>query len=205
VAAADAELAQPPPDAGLVAVGTDLAVSAECVLQVADGLVLVALPAMQYAEVFCGGGPGPRIGVLRGGFGQAGRVAARQAPAVGRGGGQRREPRVGFRQVLGGAGGAGGQLGVARGQCGAGQPGRQSGVAEQEPGPGLQVGADLAERAEGGGRPVARFGDLGFGQGGFGACVDAGEPRPSRDCPSRRPAPASTSPPRALRLHRMPW
>ena len=37
VAAADAELAQPPPGAGLVAAGTDLAVSAECVVQVTDG------------------------------------------------------------------------------------------------------------------------------------------------------------------------
>ena len=92
VAAADAELTQLLPDAGLVTVGTDLAVSAECVLQVADGLVLVAVSGVQDAEVFCRGGPGPRIGVLRGGFGQAGRVAARQAPAVGRGGGQGRDP-----------------------------------------------------------------------------------------------------------------
>src|SRR6516162_6911162 len=76
VAAADAELAQPPPDAGLVAAGTDLAVSVECVLQVTDGLIAVALPAVQDAEVFCRGRPGPRIGMLRGGLGQAGRVAA---------------------------------------------------------------------------------------------------------------------------------
>jgi hypothetical protein len=76
VAAADAELAQPPPDAGLVTVGADLAVPAERFLQVADRLTPVALPAVQDAKVFCGGGPGPRIGVLRGGFGQAGRVAA---------------------------------------------------------------------------------------------------------------------------------
>src|SRR5580693_4683559 len=45
VTAADAELAQPPPDARLVAVGADLAVSRERVLQVADGLIPVALPA----------------------------------------------------------------------------------------------------------------------------------------------------------------
>ena len=144
VAAADAELAQPPPDAGLVADGTDLAVPAECVLQVVDRLIPVAFPAVQDAKVFRGGGPGPRIGVLRGGFSQAARVAAGQAPAVGRGGSQRREPRVGVRQGLGGAGGAGGQLAVARGQRGASQPGRQSWVAEQEAGPGLQVGAELA-------------------------------------------------------------
>ena len=42
VAAADAELAQPPPDAGLVAVGADLAVSAECFLQVVDRLLPIA-------------------------------------------------------------------------------------------------------------------------------------------------------------------
>ena len=87
---------------------------------------------------------------------------------------------MGVREGPGGAGGAGGQLGVARGQCGASQPGRQSRVAEQEPGPGLQVGAELAEAAEGGGRPVARLVDLGFGQGGFGACVDVGELRAGR-------------------------
>ena len=177
VAAADAELAQPPPDAGLVAVGADLAVSAERFLQAADRLIPVALAGVQDAEVFGGGGPGPRVGVLRGGLGQAGRVAAGQAPAVGRGRGQGREPRVGVRQGLGGAGGAGGQLAVARGQGGASQPGRQGGVAEQEPGPGLQVGAQLAEVAEGGGRAVARLGDLRLGHGGFGARVEVRELR----------------------------
>ena len=106
-----------------------------------DRLIPVASPAVQDAEVFCRGGRGPRIGVLRGGLGQAGRVAAGQAPAVCRRGGQGREPRVGVRQGLGGAGGAGGQLAVARGQRGAGQPGRESGVAEQEPGPGREIGA----------------------------------------------------------------
>ena len=40
---ADAEQAEPPPDAGLVTVGTDLAVSAKCVFQVTDGLIPVAL------------------------------------------------------------------------------------------------------------------------------------------------------------------
>ena len=157
MAAADAELAQPAPDAGLVTVGACLAVSAECVFEAADGLVPVAVAAVQDAEVFRCGGPGPRIGVLRGGLGQAGRVAADQAPAVGRGGGQGREPRVGFRQVLGGAGGAGGQFAVARGQCGASQPGRKSGVAEQEPGPGLQIDAERPEVAEGGSGAVARL------------------------------------------------
>jgi len=90
VAVADAQLAQPPPDAGLVTLGTDLAVSAECVLQVTDGLIPVALSAAQDAEVFCGGGPGPRIGVPNRGLGQAGQVAAGQAAAMGRGGGQGR-------------------------------------------------------------------------------------------------------------------
>ena len=89
MAAADAELAQPPPDAGLVAVGTDLTVSAECFLQVVDCLIPVAMPAVQDAEVFRGGGPGPGIGVLGGGLGQAVWVAAdcpgsrRSSPSTG--------------------------------------------------------------------------------------------------------------------------
>ena len=119
MAAADAELAQPPPDAGLVAVGAYVAVSAECFLEVVDRLVPVAVPAVQDAEVFCGGGPGPRVGVLCGGLGEKARVAGGQAPAVCRGGSQGGEPRVGVREGLGGAGGAGGQFTVARGQCGA--------------------------------------------------------------------------------------
>ena len=81
---------------------------------------------------------------------------------------------MGVGEVLGGAGGAGGQVAVAGGQCGAGQPGRQSGVAEQEPGPGSQVGAELAEVAEGAGLLVARLGDLRLGHGSFGAGVDVG-------------------------------
>src|SRR5206468_2090915 len=83
-------------------------------------------------------------------------------------------------QALGGAGGAGGQLAVARGQRGASQPGRQGGIAEQEPGPGLQIGAQLAEVAKNGGWPVARLGDLRLGQGGFGTRVDVSELRAGR-------------------------
>src|SRR5262245_60824313 len=75
VATPDAELAQPPPDAGLIAVGAYLAVSAKCFLQVTDRLFPVAVPGLQDAEIFGGGGPGPRIGVLREGLGQGGRVA----------------------------------------------------------------------------------------------------------------------------------
>src|SRR5580693_6880339 len=67
VTAADAEPAQPPPDAGLVAAGADLAVAAECLLQVVDRLIPVTLPAVQDPEIFRRGGAGPRIGVLRGG------------------------------------------------------------------------------------------------------------------------------------------
>src|SRR5579871_5985997 len=95
VAAADTQLAQPPPSAGLVAAGADLPVSAECFLQVVDCLVPVTLPALQDACVFRGGGPGPRVGVLPGGLDQAGRIAADQALAVCGGGGQGRESRVG--------------------------------------------------------------------------------------------------------------
>ncbi len=94
MAAADAEVPQPPPDAGLVTVGTDLAVSVKCVFQVTDDLIPLALASVQDAQVFGGGGPGPEVGVLRGGLGQAGRVAADEASAVGRGGGQGRELRV---------------------------------------------------------------------------------------------------------------
>jgi hypothetical protein len=94
VASADAELAQPPPDAGLVTVGTGLEVSAKCVFEVTDDLIPVAVASVQDAKVFSGGGPGPGIRVLRRGLGQAVRVAAGQAPAVGRGGGQGRELRV---------------------------------------------------------------------------------------------------------------
>ena len=175
--AADAEPAQPPPDAGLVAVGTDLAVAAECVLQAPDGLIAVALPAVQDAEVFRCGGPGPRIGVPRSGRGEQARVAGGETPAVGRRGGQGREPRVGVGEILGGAGGAGGQVAVAGGQCGSGQPGRKSRVAEQEPWPVHQIVAELLEVAEGDGRPITRLGDLRLGQDGFGARVDVSELR----------------------------
>ena len=115
--------------------------------------------------------------MLRGGLGQAARVAAGQALAVGRSGSQGRESRVGVRQGLGGAGGAGGQFAVPRGQRRASKPGlSQGGVADQEPGPGLQIGAELAEAADGG-RAIARFSDLRLGHGGLGARVDVGELR----------------------------
>jgi hypothetical protein len=52
VTAADAELTQPPPDPGLVAVGADLAVSGESLLQVANCLLPVAVPVAQDAQVF---------------------------------------------------------------------------------------------------------------------------------------------------------
>src|SRR6516165_12149104 len=59
VAVADAELAQPPPDARLVAVGTGLAVSVEGDFEVPDGMVL-GRAGEQHGEVFGGGGPAPR-------------------------------------------------------------------------------------------------------------------------------------------------
>ena len=106
VAAADAELTQPPPDTGLVAVGPDLAVPAECFLQVVDRPLPVAVAAVQDAEVFCRGGPGPRIWMPRGCLGEPVRVTAGQAPDVGRRRGQGRDPGMGVRQVPGGARGA---------------------------------------------------------------------------------------------------
>src|SRR5215469_10517859 len=76
VAAADAEFAQPPPDAGLVAVGSDLTVSTECFLQVADRLLPVSLAVMQGTEVFCCGRPGPLVRVVDGSLREADRVVA---------------------------------------------------------------------------------------------------------------------------------
>ena len=42
-------------------------------------MVLIRLPGVQDTEVFGRGGLGPRIGMLRGGLGQAGGVLAGQA------------------------------------------------------------------------------------------------------------------------------
>jgi hypothetical protein len=67
VAAADAELTQPSPDAGLVVVGADLAVSVEGGFPVRDGLVLGRI-GEEDGEVFGGGSSGPRVGVLCGGL-----------------------------------------------------------------------------------------------------------------------------------------
>ena len=43
--------------------------------------------------------------------------------------------------------------------------------------PGLQVGAEVTKVAEDGSWPIARFGDLRLGHGGFGARVDVSELR----------------------------
>ena len=175
MAAADAELAQPAPDAGLVAVGADLAVSAECVFEVADSLVPVAVPAVQDAEVFGRGGPGPRIGVLRGGLGQAGRVAAARpwlwAAAAARAG---NPGLASARAWAARAARAASSLSPAASAVRTSQAAR-AGSPSRSPGRALQVGAKLAEVAEGGGRAVACLGDLGLGQGGFGARVEVGE------------------------------
>src|SRR5262249_55996475 len=103
VGAADAELAQPPPDAGLVAVGAGLSVSVEGGFEVSDGLVLGRVRE-QHGEVFGGGGSGPRVGVLCRGVGEKAHVTGGQAPAVGNSGGQGREPRGGAGQGHSGAG-----------------------------------------------------------------------------------------------------
>src|SRR6516162_3890501 len=62
VAAADAEAAQPPPDAGMVALGAGLVVSVEGGLEVPDGLVLGGA-GEEDGKVFGGGGFGPQVGV----------------------------------------------------------------------------------------------------------------------------------------------
>src|SRR5215469_10662800 len=74
VAAADAELAQPPPDAGLVAVGAGLSVSVEGGFEVSDGLFLGCV-GEEEGEVFGCGGSGPWVGVLYSGLGEESRVA----------------------------------------------------------------------------------------------------------------------------------
>src|SRR5690349_23079016 len=69
VAAPHAELAEPAADAGHVGGRAGLLVSVDGPGEVADRLVAVAVREVQYGEVFCGGGPCPRVGVLRGGLG----------------------------------------------------------------------------------------------------------------------------------------
>ena len=176
VAAADAELAQPPPDAGLVAVGAGLAVSVEGGFEVPDGLV-PGRAGEEDGEVFGGGGFGPRVGVLCRGLAEKARVAGGEALAVRRGRGQSREPRVGVGEGHGGAGDLVGQGLVTGRERGAYQPGRKSRVAGQQSLVCRETGTGLADMADGGGRAVARFGDLGLGQGGLGPRVRAGEMR----------------------------
>ena len=79
-------------------------------------------------------------------------------------------------RVSAAAGDHGGQLIVTRGQRGARQPGGGGGFSQQEPRR-REVGADLADVADGGRRAVPRFADLSLGQGGLGARVQAGEMR----------------------------
>src|SRR5215470_12057652 len=87
VAAGDAVLAQPPPDAGLVAVGAGLSVSVEGGFEVSDGLVLGRVRE-QHGEVFGGGGSGPQVGMLCRGVGEKAHVTGGQAPAVSNSSGQ---------------------------------------------------------------------------------------------------------------------
>src|ERR1700760_483791 len=68
VAAAGTELAQPPPDAGLIPVSTGVSVQVEGFLQAADGLLPAALPVMQDTQVLCRRSPGPRVGLPGGGL-----------------------------------------------------------------------------------------------------------------------------------------
>jgi hypothetical protein len=137
VGTADAEPAQPAADAGLVPVGAGLAVSAERLLQVVDRPVPVTVLLVQDAEVFRRAGTGPRVGMLGGRSFQAGRVAAKQAGAVGGRDLQRRETRVGGGQRPCDAGDGSGQVIVARRQRGTCQPRRDRGVTEQDPRPGV--------------------------------------------------------------------
>src|SRR5215470_8928425 len=81
VAAADAEVTQPPADAGLVAGGAGLAVSVEGRFEMPDGLVFGCV-GEEYGEVFGDGCSGPRVGVLCRGLGQETCVADSEALAV---------------------------------------------------------------------------------------------------------------------------
>ena len=133
MAAADAELAEPTADTSHVGSRAGQLVSVERFLQVVDGPVPVPLPGVQDAEVFRRGGLSPRVVVLRRGLGDAARVLGDQAGGVrGRGGDGRVSGIVGG-EGFGGAGGDGGQLDLAPGQCGAYQPGRGGGFAQEEP------------------------------------------------------------------------
>jgi len=126
VAAPHAELAEPAAGAGGVGGRAGQLVSAKCLVEVMDGLLPVAMPGVQDGEVFCRGGLGPRVMVLRGGLGQVNPVPAGKAQAVSRGRGDGREPRVVGGEGFGGADGHGGQLIVARCQCSAHQPGHNA-------------------------------------------------------------------------------
>ena len=180
MAATDAELAQPPPYAGLVTICAGLPVRGECLIEVLDRLLPIALVAVQDCEVFSRRGPRPRIMVGGDCFGQAAAVAAGQALAMRRGCRQGREPGILSREVPRGAGNVGRRLALARGQRRASQPSCQRGVAEQQTGPRRDAGADLAQAAERGGRAVTRFGDLRFGCDGFRSGVDVRKLRTRR-------------------------
>src|SRR5215472_8875585 len=124
VAAADAEFAQPLPDAGLVAVGAGLVVSVEGGFEVPDSQVL-SCAGEEHGEVFGGGGSGPWVRVLRRSLGEKSHVAGGEALAVRGGGGQGRKPRVGVGKGDGRAGDLVGEGLIAGGKSGAYQPGRK--------------------------------------------------------------------------------
>ena len=116
--------------------------------------------------------------MLRGSSSQEGRVAAGQAPGCaprrrpepGNPGGRPRGPgRCGRRWPPARCSPAASTARVSQAAI--------ARVAEQEPRPGLQIGAELAEAADGDSRPIARFGDLRLGLGGFGARVKVSELR----------------------------
>ena len=130
VAAPHAEFAEPTANAGHIGSRAGQFVSADSLREVVDRLVSVRPPGVQDAEILRCGGPGPRVGVLRGGLGEAGRVLAGKSHAVSRGSGDGRISGTVARDGFGIAGGDSGQLIVARGQRGAYHPGRKSGVAE---------------------------------------------------------------------------
>ena len=190
VAAPDAQLAEPPPDARLVPAGAHLPGARECRRQAIDGLIPFTFPFVQDAEVLCRRRPGPRIRVLCRSEGQAGPITMDQAQSMGGGRGIRPELRVSGCHRRGSIGGGSGQLLVSCGQRGACEPRGKCRITQQGPWPAREVGAGGSEAAESRSRAIAGLNDLRFGEAAFRSSVNIRElraaDRTAADVPSRR-------------------
>jgi hypothetical protein len=115
VAAPHAKFPEPAPDTGRVGRRPDRLVSLDGLGEMIDGTSLIGPAGVPEAEVFQGGGPGPRVGIPLGRGGQAHRVLAGQAEAVRRDGADSGVPGVVGVEGSGDAGDGLGQLGITRG------------------------------------------------------------------------------------------